>query len=229
MSDKQDTVFVLPLHYNGHQIRTHIDEMGLFWWVAQDVGDSLGIVNVRQNLAKFPSDETGVCFVYTSAGAREVLTLSEPGLYRLIFQSNKPEAEQLKRWVFHDVLPSLRRTGSYAISQPQDQLTPQGQLPAPTPRVREHAEVSWHLAAVWSLLYRTNETLSNHEIAQRTGIAQRTARAHTRYLLQLGMLELHETFPRHLYVVCAQAERRNAGVYQRLQKICAVIEARQTF
>jgi phage anti-repressor protein len=107
-----------------------------------------------------------------------------------------------------------------------DQLTQHGHLPAPVPRIKEHAEVSWHLAAVWSLLQRSGECLTNYEIAQRTGIARRTASAHTRYLLQLGMLEVHETFPRHLYVFSASAEQRNAGVYHRLQRLTEVIQAR---
>lgn len=42
-----------------------------------------------------------------------MICINEPGLYRLIFQSRKPEAEKFKRWVFHDVLPQIRKTGSY--------------------------------------------------------------------------------------------------------------------
>jgi prophage antirepressor-like protein len=229
-SSDSSTHSLLPLYYHGHQIRMDIDEHGLLWWVAQDLGDHLGIVNVRTSVANFPDDEKGVRSAYTPGGEQTVLMVNEPGLYRLIFQSRKEEAERLKRWVFHDVLPTLRRTGTYTVPQPQpqpqDQLTQHGHLPAPAPRVKEHAEVSWHLAAVWSLLQRSGECLTNYEIAQRTGIARRTASAHTRYLLQLGMLEVHETFPRHLYVFSASAEQRNASVYHRLQRLTEVIQAR---
>jgi prophage antirepressor-like protein len=227
MPDKNSTSSLLPLHYDGHQVRTFMDDHGFVWWVAQDVGAILSIENVRQNLHDFPPNEIRVCTTYTPCGQQKMLTVNEPGLYRLLFQSRKPEAEALKLWVFHDVLPTLRRTGTYTIPHAPDQLTPQGQLPPPAPRVREHAEVSWHLAAVWSLFHRTGECLTNHEIAQRTGIAPRTARAHTRYLLQVGMLEVHETFPRHLYVLSPQAATRHIGVYQRLQVLTAVIEERQ--
>lgn len=110
--------------------------------------------------------------------------------------------------------------------QAPDALTPKGQLPAPTPRMREHAEVSRHLAAAWALLRDSGECLTNREIAERTGIAPRTARAHTRYLLQIGMLDLHETFPRHLYVLAAQAQNRNSGVYRRLNTLTEIIQAR---
>jgi Fic family protein len=92
--------------------------------------------------------------------------------------------------------------------------------------VQEHAEVSWHLASVWRLLRDSGEMLTNHEIAQRTGVAERTARAHTRYLLQLGLLDVHETFPRHLYVCSDAAEKRNAAAYQRITRIADVMHAR---
>jgi prophage antirepressor-like protein len=227
MPDLHSSVLFLPLHYHGHPVRVSLDASGLCWWVAQDVSLVLGMGNIRSTLALFPDDEKGVHTMDTLGGPQTLLTLNEPGLYRLIFQSRKSEAEALKRWVFHEVLPTLRRTGTYTVPQAPDVLTPQGMLPPPTPRIKEHAEVSWHLAAVWALLRDSQETLTNREIAQRTGVAARTARAHTRYLLQLGMLDLHETFPRHLYVVAAQAQTRARGVYERLNMITSVIQARQ--
>lgn len=110
-----------------------------------------------------------------------------------------------------------------------DALTPKGQLPPPRPPVREHAEVSWHLASVWALLRDSGEVLTNREIAQRTGISESTAKQHTRYLRQLGMLDMHESFPRHLYLLSEQAENRNPGVYQRLQVVTRIIQERNRF
>ena len=89
--------------------------------------------------------------------------------------------------------------------------------------------MSWHLTAVWALLRDSGEVLTNHEVAQRTGIAPRTARAHTRYLHYLGLLDLDETFPRHLYRLAEMAEQRNSGCYHRLNRIAAQIQARQAF
>lgn len=86
-------------------------------WIADDVGNALEIKNVRQNLQNFDDDEKGVCTVYTLGGMQEMLTVKESGLYRLIFKSRKPVAERFRRWVFHDVLPSIRKTGSYTISE----------------------------------------------------------------------------------------------------------------
>lgn len=83
------------------------------WFVAADVCKVLDIQNVRQNLANFPDDEKGVSTIYTLGGPQKMLVVSEPGLYRLIFMSRKPEAEKFKRWVFHEVLPSIRKYGYY--------------------------------------------------------------------------------------------------------------------
>jgi prophage antirepressor-like protein len=236
MPSDKSTISLLPLYYEGHRIRTHVDSIGMIWWVAQDICAILGVEEARNVMRHFPEDEKGVYSIHTLGGSQQTLCVNEPGLYRLVFQSRKPDAETMKRWVFHEVLPTLRRTGTYTmppaadeLAPATDQLTLQGMLPPPVPHRREHAEVSWHLAAVWSLLHRTEECLTNKEIAQRTGIAERTARAHTRYLLHVGMLDLHETFPRHLYVRAEQAATRNAGVYHRLTRLTAVIEARQQF
>ncbi|PSF35974.1 hypothetical protein C7H19_14600 [Aphanothece hegewaldii CCALA 016] len=88
-------------------------------WIAQDVGIALELQNVRQLLTKFDDDEKGVCTIYTPGGEQEMLTVTEPGLYRLIFKSRKAVAKRFQRWLFHEVLPSIRRTGSYSIHQSQ--------------------------------------------------------------------------------------------------------------
>ena len=84
-------------------------------WVAQDVGTILELQNIRQLLAKFDEDEKGVCTIYTPGGQQEMLTVTEPGLYRLIFKSRKAVARRFQRWLFHDILPTIRRTGSYTL------------------------------------------------------------------------------------------------------------------
>ncbi|MGK7876673.1 MAG: Bro-N domain-containing protein [Xenococcaceae cyanobacterium] len=90
-------------------------------WVAQDVCAVLEIKNVSDTLAKFDEDEKGIASIYTLGGLQELLTVTEPGLYRLIFKSRKAVAKRFQRWLFHEVLPSIRRTGSYTINQSQKQ------------------------------------------------------------------------------------------------------------
>ncbi len=89
-------------------------------FVAVDLCHALDIQNIRQNLANFPDDEKAdVCITYTSSNGvkqrRNVLVVTEPGFYRLIFMSRKPEAEKIKHWVFHEVLPSIRKYGFYGF------------------------------------------------------------------------------------------------------------------
>jgi prophage antirepressor-like protein len=92
-----------------------IDANGGPWFSAGDVGEVLGIAQVNSTLRAFPEDEKGVHSMHTPGGNQQISVVSEPGLYRLIFQSRKPSAEAFKKWVFGEVLPSLRKTGAYAI------------------------------------------------------------------------------------------------------------------
>jgi prophage antirepressor-like protein len=62
-----------------------------------------------------PEDEKGMETFHTPGGGQKMLAVTEPGLYRLIFRSYKPKAEEFRKWVFRDVLPSLRHTGQYAM------------------------------------------------------------------------------------------------------------------
>ena len=101
--------------FSGCSIRVTLDDQGEPWFVAADACRVLGIVNGRQVTSSFPDDEKGVCSAYTPGGNQQVTTLSEPGLYRLIFGSRRPEAESFRRWVIHEVLPSIRKTGAYAV------------------------------------------------------------------------------------------------------------------
>ncbi|NJR63187.1 MAG: hypothetical protein HC769_33050 [Cyanobacteria bacterium CRU_2_1] len=87
-------------------------------WIAQDVAAVLGIGNYRQVVSRYPDNYQGVTSSDGLDGKnREMLTLTEPGLYRMIFASRKPEAEKFRAWVFEKVLPSIRKTGGYAAMQ----------------------------------------------------------------------------------------------------------------
>ncbi|MEA5507672.1 BRO family protein [Halotia wernerae UHCC 0503] len=94
-------------------------------WVAADVCAILEIKNASDALTSFDEDERGIANVYTPGDdnpkGQEMLTVTEAGLYRLIFKSRKPVAKRFQRWVFHEVLPSLRRTGKYEMPKPDQQ------------------------------------------------------------------------------------------------------------
>jgi prophage antirepressor-like protein len=104
--------------YTGNDIRV-ITKNGEPWFVAKDVAEILAIANVSDNIKNYPDKEKGIDTIYTPGGSQKVSIISEAGLYRMIFQSRKPEAEGFKDWVFNEVLPSIRKTGSYSKSKKQ--------------------------------------------------------------------------------------------------------------
>ena len=80
------------------------------WFVAKDVCDALGLSNVSVALKRLDDDERAK-FNLGRQGKTNVIT--EPGLYGLVMASKKPEARAFKRWVTHEVLPSIRQDGGY--------------------------------------------------------------------------------------------------------------------
>ena len=86
-------------------------------WVAVDICNVLDIGNPSQALSDFEDDEKGITTIDTLRGKQDLLTVTEPGLYKLIFKSRKPVAKRFQKWVFNEVLPALRKTGFYAIPQ----------------------------------------------------------------------------------------------------------------
>lgn len=104
--------------YGGERLRTIQREDGL-WWVLRDVCRVLSIQNAADIKKRLDDDEKGVGQIYTPGGTQEVTIINEPGLYTVILRSDKPEAKAFKRWVTHDVLPTIRRTGTYGVSQKQ--------------------------------------------------------------------------------------------------------------
>jgi prophage antirepressor-like protein len=108
----QNANAIQTFRFEEHEVRVvGTPEAPLF--VAADVGECLGIAKVRNTLDAFPDDEKGAHTVGTPGGAQQMLCLTEPGLYRLIFISRQERAETFRRWVLHDVLPAIRRTGHY--------------------------------------------------------------------------------------------------------------------
>ncbi|MBR1603203.1 MAG: phage antirepressor [Synergistaceae bacterium] len=93
------------------------------WWVAKDVCDALEIKNSRDAIKTLDSDELASEFSTSGGQRREMNVVSESGLYSLIFRSNKPAAKKFKRWVTHEVLPQIRKTGMYAMNNVIKQLS----------------------------------------------------------------------------------------------------------
>lgn len=100
--------------FRGASLRTLTDEAGEPWFVAKDVCDILGIDTNHLREALDDDEITNLrnSEVWNQPG-RAPLIISEPGLYKLIMRSRKPEAKELQRWVTHEVLPQIRKTGGY--------------------------------------------------------------------------------------------------------------------
>lgn len=91
-----------------------------YWFVAKDVCDCLGIKNISDACADLLNDEK-TNIVLNDNGSNNykhrLMLVSESGLYMLIMRSRKPEAKEFQRWVTRDVLPTLRRTGTYNMKE----------------------------------------------------------------------------------------------------------------
>ncbi|MFI1938366.1 BRO family protein [Streptomyces purpureus] len=86
------------------------------WWLAGDVCTALDITNVGNALARLDEDEkSSIRLTDGTPGNPNRAVINEPGLYSLILRSDRPDARAFKRWITHEVIPSIRRTGSYGV------------------------------------------------------------------------------------------------------------------
>lgn len=108
-------------NYNGNVIRTIIDENDNVWFAGVDVCNQLDYSNSYQTCMKLDEDERKLDYITDSQGKqKETLTINESGLYSLILSSSKPEAKTFKRWITHDVLPTIRKSGKYSNEEAQE-------------------------------------------------------------------------------------------------------------
>lgn len=103
---------VTVFDYKQNQVRM-IERDGEPWWVLKDVCDVLGLAAPARVSSRLDDDEKGVNKTHTLGGEQEMTVINEPGLYKVILRSNKPEAKAFTRWLTHEVLPQIRRTGGY--------------------------------------------------------------------------------------------------------------------
>lgn len=107
-----NTNTITPFLFGESTIRTTLIS-GSPWFVAKDVCAVLGIANNRDALTSLDDDEKGVANTDTLGGTQQMAVINEPGLYRLVFKSRKAEAKAFQKWVFTEVLPSIRKRGVY--------------------------------------------------------------------------------------------------------------------
>lgn len=104
---------LVAFDFESHNVRVVVGEDGEPMFVAADLLSTLNLD--RKALERLDDDEKGVSSIHTPGGHQEMTVVSESGLFNLVLGSRKPEARRFKRWVTHEVLPSIRRTGAYAV------------------------------------------------------------------------------------------------------------------
>lgn len=103
---------LIPFDYSGSQVRVVMID-GEPWFVLADVARVLGYRDSYAAARVLRDSERGTHSVGTPGGDQQVTVISEPGLYRLIMRSRRPEAEPFQDWVVAEVLPTVRKTGGY--------------------------------------------------------------------------------------------------------------------
>ena len=99
------------------QVRT-INKDGAPWFVAADVCRALDLGQVTNTIRRLDDDEKALISIKgISRGNDQVSIVNEPGLYSLVLGSRKPEAKAFKRWITHEVIPSIRKNGGYIAGQ----------------------------------------------------------------------------------------------------------------
>lgn len=111
------------------RVRTTVID-GEPWFVAADVCHALDIGNPSDALNRLDSDERTLVSIEGASNGKPVNGVNEPGLYSLVLGSRKPEAKAFKRWITHDVIPAIRKTGGYHIPQSPEEQMAQGLLAA---------------------------------------------------------------------------------------------------
>lgn len=111
------------------RVRTTVID-GEPWFVAADVCHALDIGNPSDALNRLDDDERTLVSIEGASNGKPVNGVNEPGLYSLVLGSRKPEAKAFKRWITHEVIPAIRKTGGYHVPQSPEEQMAQGLLAA---------------------------------------------------------------------------------------------------
>ena len=120
MEDKKS---IILFDYKDIKVRTVVID-GEVWFVAKDICDILDIANSRDAISNLSDKmkltlqgKESLVALTDDPNITQLSLISEPGMYKLVFKSRKPEAERFSDWVVSQVLPTIRKTGSYGITR----------------------------------------------------------------------------------------------------------------
>lgn len=124
MANQSIATSVASFSFENFSVRA-INRNGEIWFVAADVCAAIDLGT--EQIRRIDDDEKGLHLTQTPGGKQEMSIINESGLYALILRSRKPEAKRFRKWVTSEVLPAIRKTGSYSVSISKAQ---QGELSA---------------------------------------------------------------------------------------------------
>jgi prophage antirepressor-like protein len=101
------------------EVRTVVENNEV-WFVAKDVCDVLELIDVSMTVKRLDEDEKDTKIICTLGGNQNMSVVNESGLYSLVLTSNKPQAKKFKKWITSEVIPSIRKTGSYSMMSPEE-------------------------------------------------------------------------------------------------------------
>ena len=198
-------------------------------WVASDVCRILGLNNVSQALSDFEEDEKGIIIDDTLGGKQQLLTVTAPGLYRLIFKSRKEVAVKFRRWVYA-VIDSIRKTGKYETQPAEREEVEEynyyknnlanNRSKRPW---KEKTEISESQLKVYCFLQDIDRWATANEIAEATKLHPATVRSFLVYFRRGGILDMLESFPRHLHKYSEMAEARNPSLVLKMERAIAIL------
>lgn len=214
------TALALAPEFAGQQIRIVIanDEP---WFVVADVCAALGLSNPSAVAARVDPDALSQAEVIDSMGRQQqAKVVDEGGLYEIILRSDKPEAKTFRRWVTSEVLPQIRRTGTYAGTQPAiPQTLPEAlRLAADLAEERDRAQAALEAQApkveAYEALMDTDGYYSMNAAAKAIGIGRNTM---FRRLRELDILQSnnlpYQRHAHHFEVVLGTYTDRNGKTH----------------
>ena len=107
--------------FNNSELNIEVDEKGNIWFRAKDICDILSLKNSTNAILGLNKEEHLTLRVLMSGQNRNMLFISESGLYKLILKSHQKVAKRFQDWVTKEILPSIRKTGEYLAPQSEDE------------------------------------------------------------------------------------------------------------
>ncbi|HYX16470.1 MAG TPA: BRO family protein [Nostoc sp.] len=102
-------------NFESHEVR-FVGTANEPWWIAQDICKVLELDDVSKAASRLDDDEKLIRTLHVSGQGRQTLCINESGLYSLVLTSRKAQAKRFKKWLTSEVIPAIRKTGTYTIN-----------------------------------------------------------------------------------------------------------------